>query len=96
MFLLITIAGVVLGNACAGFVDRRFGPKDRRRWMALAPFWVLAVGVALALHTVNMGDLAPQAIQAFAIGSLSEALIDSVRALRRRGADASTREPATP
>jgi uncharacterized membrane protein YoaK (UPF0700 family) len=91
VFLLITAVGVFLGIACAGLVDRRFGPEDWRRWTALTPFWVLAVGVALALHTVNMRDLAPQAIQAFAIGSLSETLIDSLRALRRRRADASTR-----
>ncbi|RYV52047.1 hypothetical protein [Pengzhenrongella frigida] len=87
VFVLITAVGVALGYAYAGFVDRRFGPKDWRRWMALTPFWVLAVGVALALHTVNMTDLAPQALQAFALGSVAEALIDSLGARRRRRVD---------
>jgi MFS-type transporter involved in bile tolerance (Atg22 family) len=91
VFLLITAVGAFLGIAYAGLVDRRFGPKDWRRWTALMPFWVLAVGVALTLHAVNMRGLAPQAIQAFAMGSLVEALIDSLRALRRRRVDASTR-----
>ncbi len=84
MFLLVTAGGVFLGMAYAGFVDRRLGPRDWRRWMALAPFWALAVGVSLALHAVNMKDLAPQMIQAFAIGSFGETLIDSLR-VRRRG-----------
>ena len=92
MFLLMTMVGVFLGVAYAGFIERRLGPRDWRRWMALAPFWVLAVGVSLALHAVNMRDLAPQAIQAFAFGSLGEALIDALRALRRgRSDDAATR-----
>ena len=86
MFLLITAVGVFLGIAYAGLVDRRFSPKDWRRWAALTPFWVLAVGVALALHRVNMRDLAPQAIQAFAFASLAETLIDSLRARSRRRA----------
>lgn len=84
MSLLITGVGVFLGFAYAGFVDRRLGPKDWRRWIVLAPFWVLAVWVALALQTVNMTDPAPRAIQSFAIGSLGETLVDSLRALRRR------------
>ncbi len=91
MFLLILFVGVSLGNVYAGFVDRRLGPKDWRRWMAFAPFWALAAGVALALHTVNMTSLAPQAMMAFAIGSLGGTLIDSLRAHRRQGADESTR-----
>jgi len=91
LFLLITMVGVFLGIAYAGFVDRRLGPKDWRRWMALTPFWALAAGVALALHTVNFRDLAPQAIVTFAFASLGETLIDSLRALRRRRADASAR-----
>ena len=84
MFLLVTIVGVTLGCAYAGFVGRRLGLKDWRRWMALAPFWVLAITMAIALKAVNMTDLAPQAIQAFAFACLAETLLDSLRALRRR------------
>jgi len=91
MFMLITLVGASLGSAYAGFFDRRFGPKDWRRWMALTPFWVVYVGVALALHTVNMRGLAPQAILGFAGGSLIETVIDSLGALRRRRAEASAR-----
>ena len=91
MFLLLTVVSVASGFVYAGFVDRRFGPQDWRRWAALAPFWVLAVGVALALGTVNMSDLAPQAIQGFALGSLAATATDSLGALRRRRVDASTR-----
>jgi hypothetical protein len=90
VFLLLTIVGVSLGFAYARLVDRRFGPKDWRRWMALTPFWALAVGVALALHAVNMSDLGPQAIQGFAIGSLFKTLVDALGALWRRRAGAST------
>ncbi|NTW41269.1 MAG: hypothetical protein HGA44_15585 [Cellulomonadaceae bacterium] len=90
MFLLVTMAGVLLGVAYAGFVDRRFGVSDRRRWMALVPFWVLAVGVAVALHTVNQQELVPQAVQSFAVGSLGETLVDWVRTRRRRRLEAST------
>ena len=84
MSVLVTVVGVFLGMAYAGFVDRRFGPKDWRRWVALAPVWALAVGMALALGTVNVRDLAPRAIQAFAIGSLGETLVDSLGAPWRR------------
>ncbi|GAA3810713.1 hypothetical protein [Cellulomonas soli] len=91
MFLLVTVVSVVLGVAYAGLVDRRFGLRDRRRWIALVPFWVLAVAVALALHRVNQEGLLPQAIQSFAVGSLGETLVDGVRALRRRRVEASTR-----
>ncbi len=84
MFLLVTIVGVVLGFAYAGLVERRFSPKDWRRWAALAPFWVLTAGLALALHTVNMKDLAPQAIQAFAGASFLETLTDSLGLRPRR------------
>lgn len=84
MFLLVTSAGVFLGIAYAGLVDRRLGPKDWRRWMAIAPFWVLAAGVALALQTVNMTALAPQAVQAFAIGSFVATVMESLGLLRRR------------
>lgn len=81
MFLLITGAGVFLGSAYAGLVNRRLGPKDWRRWMVLTPFWAVYVVVLL---TADMRDLAPQAIQSFAIGSLGETWVDSLRALRRR------------
>lgn len=91
MFLLVTVVSVLLGVAYAGAVDRRFGLKDRRRWMALVPFWVLAVAVALALHRVNQEGLVPQAIQSFAVGSLGGTLVDCVRAFRRRRLEASTR-----
>jgi len=84
VFLLITVVSVILGLAYARFVDRHFDPNDWRRWTALAPFWVLAVGMALDLHAVNMTDLAPQAIQAFAFVSLAETLIDAALALWRR------------
>jgi len=90
VFLLLTVVGVAAGFVYAGFVDRRFGPQDWRRWAALAPFWVLAVGVALVLGTVNMSDLAPQAIQGFAVGSLFATVLDSLRVLRRRRAASST------
>lgn len=90
MSLLITVVGVSAGIAYARFVGRRLGPRDWRRWIALTPFWALAAGVALALHTVNMRDLAPRVIQAFAIGSFGEALLVSLRALRRGRVDAST------
>ncbi|NTW41557.1 MAG: hypothetical protein HGA44_17035 [Cellulomonadaceae bacterium] len=56
------MVGVALGVAYAGLVDRLFGLRDWCRWLALASGWVLAVGVTLALHTVNMDDLVPQAI----------------------------------
>ena len=46
MSLLITGVGVLLGFAYAGLVDRRFDPRDWRRWTALTPFWVVAVGMA--------------------------------------------------
>jgi hypothetical protein len=82
--LLVTGVGVFLGIAYARFVDRRFGPEDWRRWVALAPAWALAVGMALALDTLNVRDLAPRAIQAFAIGSFGEAVVDSLSAVRRR------------
>ena len=91
VFLLITMAGVFLGTTYAGFIDRRLGLNDWRRWMALVPFWALAAVVALALHTLNMTDLAPQAIQAFAVGSLGQTLLDSLRALWRTRASASPR-----
>lgn len=84
MFLLVTIVSVTLGYAYAGFVGRRFGLKDWRRWMALLPFWVLAVAMIIALKAVNMSDPAPQAIQAFAFACLAGTLFDSLRALRRR------------
>lgn len=90
MSLLITFVGVSAGSASAGFVGRRLGPSDWRYWIALTPFWVLAVGVGLALHTVNVSDPAPRAIQAFAIGSFGEALLGSLRVLRRGRAGGST------
>lgn len=83
MFLVATIVGVALGYAYAGFVGRRFGLKNWRRWMLLTPFWVLAVAMTIALQAVNMSDPAPQAIQAFAFASLAETVLDSLRALRR-------------
>ena len=86
MSLLITGVGVLLGFAYAGLVDRRFDPRDWRRWTALTPFWVVAVGMALALHTVNVTGAASRAIQAFAFASLAETLIDSLRARSRRRA----------
>ena len=90
MSLLITVVGVSAGIAYARFVGRRLGPRDWRRWIALTPFWALAVGVGLALHTVNVMDPAPRAIQAFAVGSFGEALLGSLRSLRRRRAGEST------
>ena len=90
MSLLITFVGVSAGFAYAGFVGRRLGPSDWRYWIALMPFWVLAVGVGLALHAVNVSDPAPRAIQAFAIGSFGEALLGSLRVLGRGRASGST------
>ncbi|MCV2395254.1 hypothetical protein OEB99_13125 [Actinotalea sp. M2MS4P-6] len=95
MFLLVTVGGVALGVAYAGFIGGRFGPQDWRRWAALMPVWVLAIGIAVALHAVNMTDLLPQAVQAFAIGSFFQALIDSWRTLRHRRAGAVVRDHAT-
>jgi len=87
MFLLITAAGAFLGVAYARLINRRLGPRDWRGWMALTPFWVAYVVVLLTADTT---DLAPQAIQSFAVGSLGGTLIDSLRAVRHRGAAAST------
>ncbi len=84
MFLLVTIVSVGLGFAYAGLVERHFGPKDWRRWVALAPFWLLAFGLALALHDVNMKDPVTQAIQAFAGSSFLATLLDASGARRRR------------
>ena len=86
MSLLITGVGVLLGFAYAGLVDRRLDPRDWCRWTALTPFWVVAVGMVLALHTVNVTEPASRAIQAFAFASLAETLIDSLRARSRRRA----------
>ena len=90
MSLLITFVGVSAGVAYARFVGRRLGLRDWRRWIALTPFWALTVGLALALHTVNVMEPAPRAIQAFAIGSFGEALLGSLRSLRRGRAGGST------
>ncbi len=91
MFLLSTVLGAFLGVTYARVVNRRFGPRDWRRWAALAPFWLLAGCVAIASQTVNMSDPATQAVQAFAIGTLAETLVDWIRrAVRRRRADVST------
>ena len=92
MSLLITGVGVLLGFAYAGLVDRRFDPRDWRRWTALTPFWVVAVGMALALHTVNVTGAASRAIQAFAFASLAETLIDSLRARARSRRRAAMRD----
>ena len=89
--MFILLVGASLGNLYAGFVDRRLGPNDWRRWMALAPFWVLVPGVALVLHTVNTRGPAFEAILGFAGASFIEALIDSLRAHLRRRAGTSTR-----
>ncbi len=59
--------------------------------MALTPFWALAAGVALALHTVNTRDPALLAILGFAGASLIETVDDSLRALWRRRTGTSTR-----
>lgn len=98
MSLLITFVGVFAGMAYARFVSRRLGPRDWRRWIALAPFWAVAVGLALVLHTVNVSDPASRVIQAFAIGSCGEALLDSLRALGhgRTGGSTTRDEPAAP
>ncbi|MEP7765076.1 hypothetical protein [Sanguibacter sp. 25GB23B1] len=84
VFLLVTIVSVALGFAYAGFVGRRFGLKDWRRWMALAPFWLLAIAMIVTLKRVNMSDPAAQAIQAFAFVCLAQTGLDCLRALRRR------------
>lgn len=90
MYLPITIVGVSLGPACAGLVNRRFGLRDRR--LLLAP--VCAV-YAVVLITADTRDLAPQAVQGFAVGTLITALIDFLSALwRRRGATGALRPHA--
>jgi len=88
VLVLLTMVGVWLGVAWAGPLDRRFGPENWRRSMAQAPVWLLPAGVAVALHTVNVRDLAPQAILSFAGASLLSTVIDSLRALRRQRVDA--------
>ena len=89
--MFIVLVGASLGNLDAGFVDRRLGPMDWRRWMALTPFWVLAAGMALVLRAVNTRDPAFEAILGFAGASFIETVIDALRALWRRRAGTSTR-----
>lgn len=81
MFLLITVVGVVLGYACAGAVNRRFGPGDARRWVLLVPVWVVYVVV---LFTADMQDVWAQGVQCFALASFLDTVINvSITAVRR-------------
>lgn len=92
MFLLTTLAGVTLGYSYAALVDRRYGFKDYRRWLLLAPLWVLYV---IVLLTADTGELAPQAVQAFAIGTLGATMIDVVGSLWLRRGNRSRAEAST-
>jgi hypothetical protein len=88
VYLLVTVVSVVLGVAYATAVGRRLGMSDWRRWALLVPFWVLYVVVLL---TMDMRDLAPQAVGSFAFGSFAQTVIDSLGALRRRRVGPPTR-----
>ncbi|MCZ2849431.1 hypothetical protein [Modestobacter sp. VKM Ac-2978] len=81
MYLLVTIVGVCLGYGYAELVTRRSGLTDRRRWLLLAPVWAVYLVVLLAADT---RDLAPQAVQAFALATVLSTLVDVAGALWRR------------
>lgn len=81
MFLLVTIAGTVLGIVATDWVNQRFGPHDPRRWWRLLPLW-LSYGVMLL--TADMREVGPQAVQSFAIGSLFTTAVDLLGLLRRQ------------
>jgi len=89
--MLIVLVGATLGTVYEGLVDRRLGLTDRRRWMALTPAWVLAAGMALALHTVSSRNPAFLMVLGFAGASLIGSVIDALRALWRRRTGTSTR-----
>lgn len=81
MFLLVTIVGTVLGVVAAGWVNRRFGPHDPRRWWRLVPAWLI---YGMVLLTADMREVGPQVFQSFAMGSLFMTAVDLLGLLRRR------------
>lgn len=84
MFLLVTIAGAGLGGIYALTLHRHLSLDDWRLWVALVPLWSWAVGFAVAMQSVNMTDLLPQAIASCAVASFAVTIAQYVKQLRKQ------------